>query len=46
VDGLLGLLGTFESRHPVIAAYCKKNLHEPAAVRRPGSPATLTGDNA
>lgn len=43
VDGLFGLLGTFESRHPMIAAYCKKNVHEPAI--HPGSPATLTGDN-
>lgn len=44
-DGLLGLLGTFESRHPLIAAYCRKNVHKPAATPA-GSPATLTGDNA
>jgi rhamnosyltransferase len=45
VDGLLGLLGTFEGRHPVIAAYCKKNVRKPAAAQ-PGSPAALTGDHA
>jgi rhamnosyltransferase len=44
VDGLFGLLGTFESRHPVIAGYCKKSVHKPAAIQ-PSSPATLTGDN-
>jgi rhamnosyltransferase len=44
VDGLFGLLGTFESRHPLIAAYCKKNAHKPAATH-PGSSATLTRDN-
>jgi rhamnosyltransferase len=44
VDGLFGLLGTFESRHPVIASYCKKNVHKPAAIH-PSSPATLTEDN-
>jgi rhamnosyltransferase len=44
VDGLFGLLGTFESRHPVIAAYCKKNVHKQATIHH-GSPATLTGDD-
>jgi rhamnosyltransferase len=42
-DGLFGFLGTFESRHPLIAAYCKKSGLKPATFRR-GSPATLTGD--
>lgn len=45
VDGLLGLLGTFESRHLVIAAYCARSTHKPAAPH-PGTPATLTGGNA
>lgn len=45
VDGLFGLLGAFESRHPLIAAYCKKSVHTPATIHR-GSPATLTGDEA
>jgi rhamnosyltransferase len=43
VDGLLGLLGTFEGRHPLIAAYCKKSVLKPAAIHH-GSRATLTGD--
>ena len=44
VDGLFGLLGTFESRHPMIAAYCTKNVHKPPTIY-PDSPATLTGDD-
>ena len=43
IDGLLGGLGTFESRHPLIAAYCKKNLRKPAAIHR-GSPVSWSGD--
>jgi rhamnosyltransferase len=43
VDGMLGLLGTFERRHPLIAAYCKKSVLKPAAIHH-GSRATLTGD--
>jgi rhamnosyltransferase len=43
MDGLFGLLGTFESRHPLIASYCKKRSHKPSMIRR-GAPATLTGD--
>jgi rhamnosyltransferase len=45
IDGLFGLLGTFENRHPMIAAYCKKNAYKPAAVQ-PDSSVTLMGDNA
>ncbi|HZC44500.1 MAG TPA: glycosyltransferase, partial [Acidobacteriaceae bacterium] len=44
VDGLFGLLGTFESRHPLIATYCRKNVHKQTAPH-PGSPTTLTEDN-
>ncbi|MGA2651963.1 MAG: hypothetical protein ABSF28_15635 [Terracidiphilus sp.] len=42
-DGLFGLLGTFESRHPRIAAYRNKSTLKPSAIHR-GSSATLTGD--
>jgi rhamnosyltransferase len=43
VDGLFGLLGTFESRHPLIADYCKKSARKPDTIHT-SSPATLTGD--
>jgi rhamnosyltransferase len=45
VDGLFGRLGSFESRHPLIAAYCKKSANTPIGFRR-DSPAALTGDEA
>jgi rhamnosyltransferase len=45
VDGLLGRLGTFQSRHPGIAAYCRKSANIPSShLRR--STVGLTGDEA
>ncbi|MFC5739989.1 glycosyltransferase [Dyella tabacisoli] len=32
LDGRLGKLGTFESRHPTIASFCKKSTREKIAV--------------
>jgi rhamnosyltransferase len=43
VDGLLGLLGTFEGRHRLIAAYCKKSVRMPPTIHD-GAPAKVTGD--
>ena len=45
LDGLLGRLGAFESRHPGIAAYCMKRVRTPATVH-PSSSVELTGDGA
>lgn len=42
-DGLFGLLGAFESRHPLLAAYCKREVRKAATFRRDPS-TTLKGD--
>jgi rhamnosyltransferase len=45
LDGLFGLLGTFEDRHPRIAAFCKRS--EPMQIAMDNSsPVTLTGGEA
>jgi rhamnosyltransferase len=46
LDGLFGLLGTFENRHPRIAAFCKKS--EPRQIGRDddSTPVTLIGGEA
>ncbi len=41
LDGLFGLLGTFEHRHPRIAAFCKRSEPRQIAVDS-SSPVTLT----
>jgi len=45
LDGLFGLLGTFEHRHPRIAAFCKRSEPRQIAVDS-SSPVTLTGGEA
>jgi rhamnosyltransferase len=42
MDGLLGLLGTFEDRHPHIEAFCKRSDSRQIATDRSAS-VTLTG---
>ncbi|QAU25225.1 glycosyltransferase [Dyella sp. M7H15-1] len=37
VDGRFGMLGTFESRHPRIAAFCKRPAREPIIIRNHSS---------
>jgi rhamnosyltransferase len=43
LDGLIGLLGTFEDRHPRIAAFCKRSQPRRIAIDR-NSSVTLTGE--
>ncbi len=43
LDGLFGLLGTFEDRHPRIAAFCKRSQPRRIAIDR-NSSVTLTGE--
>jgi rhamnosyltransferase len=45
LDGLFGLLGTFEDRHPRIAAFCKRSETRQIAMDN-SSPVTLTGGEA
>jgi rhamnosyltransferase len=45
LDGLFGLLGTFEDRHPRIAAYCKRSTPRTIAPDRSSS-VTLSGGEA
>ncbi len=45
LDGLFGLLGTFEDRHPRIAAYCKRSTPRTVAPDRSSS-VTLSGGEA
>jgi len=45
LDGLFGLLGTFEDRHPRIAAFCKRS--GPRQIAMDGSsPVRVTGGEA
>jgi rhamnosyltransferase len=45
IDGLFGLLGTFEDRHPHIEAFCKRSDSRQIATDRSAS-VTLTGGEA
>jgi rhamnosyltransferase len=45
LDGLFGLLGTFEERHPRIAAFCKRSKPRRIAMDN-SAPVTLTGGEA
>jgi rhamnosyltransferase len=45
LDGLFGLLGTFEHRHPRIAAFCKRSGHKQIAMDSRSS-VTLNGGEA
>jgi rhamnosyltransferase len=45
LDGLFGLLGTFEDRHARIAAYCKRSTPRKIAIDR-NSSVTLSGGEA
>jgi rhamnosyltransferase len=45
VDGLFGLLGTFEDRHPRIAAFCKRSAPRQIAMDS-SSPVRVTGGEA
>jgi rhamnosyltransferase len=45
LDGLFGLLGTFEDRHSRIAAFCKRSEPRQIAIDS-SSPVTLTGGEA
>lgn len=45
LDGLFGLLGTFETRHPRIAAYCMQRVRTQVKAHH-GSSAALTGEEA
>jgi rhamnosyltransferase len=45
LDGFFGLLGTFEDRHPRIAAFCKRSAPRHIAIDS-NSSVTLTGGEA
>jgi rhamnosyltransferase len=44
LDGLFGLLGTFEDRHPSIAAFCKRSAPTRIAMDRRSSVRATGGE--